>query len=95
MAEVDAMLEAVLFEDENLIFINKPAFFPVEQTITGSRANLHDAVVDYLWKRNPSLPNPPYAGIMHRLDRTTSGLILFTKKSHIFFSCLYFNPITR
>ena len=71
--------EAVLFEDENLIFINKPAFFPVEQTITGSRANLHDAVVDYLWKRNPSLPNPPYAGIMHRLDRTTSGLILFTK----------------
>ncbi len=69
----------VLYEDENLIFINKPAFFPVEQTITGSRANLHDAVVDYLWKRNPELRNPPYAGIMHRLDRTTSGVILFTK----------------
>lgn len=69
----------VLFEDENLIFINKPAFFPVEQTITGNRANLHDAVVDYLWKRNPSLRNPPYVGIMHRLDRETSGVILFTK----------------
>ena len=69
----------VLYEDENLIFINKPAFFPVEQTITGSRANLHDAVVDYLWKRNPELRNPPYVGIMHRLDRTTSGVILFTK----------------
>ncbi len=70
---------SVLYEDENLIFINKPAFFPVEQTITGSRANLHDAVVDYLWKRNPELRNPPYVGIMHRLDRTTSGVILFTK----------------
>ncbi len=70
---------AVLYEDDNLIFVNKPADFPVEQTITGNRANLHDAVVDYLWKRNPSLRNPPYVGIMHRLDRTTSGVIVFTK----------------
>ena len=70
---------AVLYEDDNLIFVNKPADFPVEQTITGNRANLHDAVVDYLWKRNPALRNPPYVGIMHRLDRTTSGVIVFTK----------------
>lgn len=71
--------EAVLFEDENLIFINKPSGFPVEQTITGNRANLHDAVVAYLWKRNATLRNPPYVGIMHRLDKDTSGVILFTK----------------
>ena len=71
--------EALLFEDDNLIFVNKPADFPVEQTITGNRANLHDAVVDYLWKRKPSLRNAPYVGIMHRLDRTTSGVIVFTK----------------
>ena len=69
----------VLYEDENLIFVNKPSFFPVEQTITGNRANLHDAVVDYLWAQNPSLRNPPYVGIMHRLDRETSGVIVFTK----------------
>ena len=69
----------VLFENEELIFINKPAFFPVEQTITGKRDNLHDAVVRYLWKRKPELRNPPYVGIMHRLDRETSGVILFTK----------------
>ena len=71
--------QAVLYEDENLIFVNKPADFPVEQTITGNRANLHDAVVDFLWRRNPELRNPPYVGIMHRLDRTTSGVIVFTK----------------
>ncbi len=69
----------VLYEDKNLIFVNKPAFLPVEQTITGNRKNLHDAVVDFLWKRNPELRNPPYVGIMHRLDRETSGVILFTK----------------
>lgn len=75
--------ESVLYEDDNLIFINKPAFFPVEQTITGNRDNLHDAVVRYLWARNPDLRNPPYVGIMHRLDRETSGVILFTKNRSI------------
>lgn len=71
--------KSVLYEDENLIFINKPSFFPVEQTITGNRNNLHDCVVNYLWKKNPKLHNPPYVGIMHRLDKDTSGVILFTK----------------
>jgi len=70
----------VLFEDDFIICVNKPAFLPVEQTIVGNRKNLHDCVVDYLWKKNPSLRNPPYAGIMHRLDRETSGVILFTKQ---------------
>lgn len=70
----------VLFEDDYIICVNKPAFLPVEQTIVGNRKNLHDCVVDYLWKKNPSLRNPPYAGIMHRLDRETSGVILFTKQ---------------
>lgn len=74
---------SVLFEDENLIFINKPAYFPVEQTITGKRDNLHDSTVDYLWKRNPQLKNPPYVGIMHRLDKDTSGIILFTKNRSV------------
>lgn len=70
---------SVLYEDDNLIFLDKPARFPVEQTITGNRTNLHDSLVDFLWRRTPSLRNPPYAGIMHRLDRETSGVILFTK----------------
>ena len=69
----------ILFEDENLIFINKPAFFPVEKTIVEDRKNLHQVLIDYLWKRSPELRNPPYVGIMHRLDKDTSGIIVFTK----------------
>lgn len=72
--------ESVLYEDDVLIVINKPAFFPTEATIVGRRDNLHDAVVRYLWKQHPDLRNPPYVGIMHRLDRETSGVILFTKQ---------------
>ncbi len=83
--DIDFILEDkdVLFEDENLIVVNKPAFFPTEKTMVASRANMHDCVVDYLWKKNPSLRNPPYAGIMHRLDHETSGALLFTKSRSV------------
>ena len=78
----DVRDEDVLFEDEYLVILNKPCHFPTEKTIVGEekRDNLHAALVRYLWKKNPSLRNPPYAGIMHRLDRDTSGVILFTKQ---------------
>lgn len=71
----------VLYEDDDLIAVNKPAFLPTEETVVGGekRDCLHAAVVRYLWKNSPSLRNPPYVGIMHRLDRETSGVILFTK----------------
>lgn len=74
--------ERVLYEDDAVIVVNKPPFIPTESTIVGSvrRDSLHQAVVRWLWKQNPSLPNPPYAGVMHRLDRETSGAILFTKR---------------
>lgn len=83
--DIDFTLTAhdVLYEDEAIIVVNKPAFFPTEQTITGNRKNLHDEVVQYLWQKNQHLRNPPYAGIMHRLDKDTSGAILFTKKREI------------
>lgn len=72
----------ILFEDEFLIIVNKPSCFPTEETIVGSekRDNLHQAIIRWLWNKNPSLRNPPYVGIMHRLDRETSGVILFTKQ---------------
>ena len=69
----------VLYEDGDLIAVNKPAFLPTEETVVGGekRDCLHAAVVRYLWAKS-ALRNPPYVGIMHRLDRETSGVILFT-----------------
>lgn len=77
--------DSILYEDEYLICLNKPTLFPTEETIVGceKRDNLHASLVRYLWKKNPSLRNPPYAGIMHRLDRETSGVILFTKQRSV------------
>ncbi len=83
--DVDFILteKDVLFEDDCLIIVNKPAFLPTEETIVEGRKNLHQCVVDYLWQKNPSLRNPPYAGIMHRLDLESSGAILFTKSRSV------------
>lgn len=72
--------DAVLYEDDVLLVVDKPAFFPTEATIAGQRDNMHDAVVRWLWSETPAQRNPPYAGIMHRLDRETSGVLLFTKQ---------------
>ena len=72
--------ENILFEDEYVIVVNKPAHFPTESTFVESRDNLHAAVVRYLHKKTGMEKNPPYAGIMHRLDRDTSGCILFSKQ---------------
>lgn len=61
----------VLFEDSAVIAANKPAFVDHEafaQTIVG-----------YL-KRQNKIKSFPYLGQLHRLDRETSGVMIFTKK---------------
>lgn len=81
----------VLYEDDCIIVVNKPACFPTEAGMVASRDNLHAAVVRYLFanarRAHPNLRNPPYAGIMHRLDRETSGVILFTKTREVNAAC--------
>lgn len=73
----------VLFEDEWLLAVRKPAFFPTEETFVEGRPSLHEECIKYLWSKNPALRNPPYVGIMHRLDHVTSGIVLFTKSREI------------
>lgn len=70
----------VLFEDDAIIVVNKPPHFPTEPTFVQDRDNLRSAVVRYLHKKIGLDKNPPYCGIVHRLDRDTSGVILFSKR---------------
>lgn len=77
----------ILYEDDFIIVVNKPSHLPTEATIVESRKNLHDAVVDFLFERqkitSPNAKNSPYVGIVHRLDRDTSGAILFSKSRSV------------
>ena len=70
----------VLYEDDAIIVVNKPPRFPSEPTFVQDRDNLRAAVIRYLHKKIGLDKNPPYCGMVHRLDRDTSGVILFSKQ---------------
>lgn len=61
----------VRFEDDDFIVVSKPPGLPTHATLDPSRPHLHGAVRAYL--------RGGYAGLHHRLDAETSGLVLFTK----------------
>jgi 23S rRNA pseudouridine1911/1915/1917 synthase len=71
--------EHVLFEDEYIIVVNKPPGLPTQPTLDEARDNLFAAVKKFLQGRVGKAAPPPYLGLHHRLDRDTSGVILFTK----------------
>lgn len=72
--------EHVLFEDEFLIVVNKPAGLPTQPTLDEARDNLFKSVKNFLAKREGIPETQVYLGLHHRLDRDTSGVLLLTKK---------------
>jgi len=69
----------VLYEDNHLIAINKRAGDIVQVDETGDEP-LDEKVKLYLAKKY-SKPNGAFLGVVHRLDRPVSGVILFAKTS--------------
>ncbi len=73
--------DRVLFEDEYIIAVNKPPGLPTQPTLDEARDNLFASVKKFLQGRVGKSAPPPYLGLHHRLDRDTSGVILFTKST--------------
>ena len=67
----------ILYEDNHLIVINKYPGELVQGDSTGDRT-LADDVKEYL-KVTYNKPGNVYLGIPHRLDRPTSGIVIYTK----------------
>ena len=65
----------IVFEDADIIAINKPAGLPSQATLDPKRHHLMKAVELYLKQTSPHA----YCGLHHRLDRDTSGVIVLTK----------------
>jgi len=65
----------ILFEDENLLVVDKPAGMLTIATDKLETNTLHSACVEYLKTTN----SKAWAYIVHRLDRDTSGLLVFAK----------------
>ncbi len=85
--EINAVLEVIsdwqgepipldiIYEDEWLLVMNKPANWVVHPAI-GNRSG---TVVNALLHRYPSLSQIPRAGVVHRLDKDTTGLMVVAK----------------
>ena len=66
----------ILFEDRHLIIVYKVSNIP---TIRSEKYNgsLYEEVYDYLHKKNQRV------FVVHRLDKDTSGLVIFAKNDNI------------
>jgi 23S rRNA pseudouridine1911/1915/1917 synthase len=66
---------AVVYEDDDLLVINKPAGLVVHP----AAGHINDTLLNALLHHCPDLVNIPRAGIVHRLDKDTSGLLVIAK----------------
>ena len=71
--------EKILFEDNHLIIVNKACGEIVQADKTGDRT-LADEVKAYI-KKKYNKPGDVFLGITHRLDRPTSGIVIFARTS--------------
>jgi 23S rRNA pseudouridine1911/1915/1917 synthase len=82
-AEPETVIEAnpeaipldIIYEDDSLLIINKPAGLVVHP----AAGNWQGTLLNALLHHDPSLASIPRAGIVHRLDKDTSGLLMIAK----------------
>jgi 23S rRNA pseudouridine1911/1915/1917 synthase len=69
----------VLFEDNHIVIVNKRAGDITQGDKTGDKP-LSDVVKEYI-KEKYNKPGAVFLGVVHRLDRPTSGIIIFARTS--------------
>ena len=74
-SEPEAMDLDIIFEDDDCLVVNKPAGMVVHP----GAGNLRGTLMNGLLHLVPELDRLPRAGIIHRLDKDTSGLLLVAK----------------
>lgn len=87
----------VVYEDEDLMVINKPAGLVVHPGCGNYHGTLVNAIAWHL-RDNPKYdPNDPQVGLVHRIDKDTSGLLVVAKtpdaKTHL--GLQFFNKTTK
>ena len=69
----------VLYEDNHIIIVNKASSEIVQGDKTGDKP-MSEMVKDYL-REKYNKPGNVFCGVVHRLDRPTSGIVVFAKTS--------------
>lgn len=68
----------ILYEDDYLLFIDKPSGMVVHPSFGHKKGTLVNAILAYL-KRSVTKGGDLRPGIVHRLDKDTTGVILYAK----------------
>lgn len=87
----------IVYEDNELMVVNKPAGLVVHPGCGNYHGTLVNAIAWHL-KDNPSYdPNDPQVGLVHRIDKDTSGLLVVAKtpdaKTHL--GLQFYNKTTK
>lgn len=71
----------IVYEDESILIINKPAGMVVHPGSGNPNGTLVNGVAWYLKQQNPQLDENelPRFGMVHRIDKNTSGLLVMAK----------------
>lgn len=65
----------IIYEDDDILIVNKPAGFVVHPGAGNWTGTLQNALLFYL----PDAVTIPRSGIVHRIDKDTSGLLMIAK----------------
>lgn len=86
----------ILFEDDTLLAINKPAHMVVHPGAGVSHHTVVHAVLHY-FPGISEVGHPVRPGVVHRLDKETSGILLFTKtqEAYLKMASLFKNRLIR
>ena len=79
MNNIRSVKKYLIYEDNHLLVINKQQGFLVQGDKTGD-ISLLSILKDYL-KITKKKEGNVFLGLVHRLDRTSSGVIVFAKTS--------------
>ncbi len=70
----------IIYEDKNLLVINKPSGFLTHPDNNNYKINLYESVRSYLFNKEEYDPKEAFTPApCHRLDRNTSGIIVIAK----------------
>ncbi|MDL2222382.1 RluA family pseudouridine synthase [Parabacteroides sp. OttesenSCG-928-N08] len=87
----------IIYEDDDLLVVNKPAGLVVHPGHGNYTGTLVNALAYYLKDHPDYDPSDSRVGLVHRIDKDTSGLLLIAKKpeakSHL--SLQFFNKTTQ
>src|SRR5574344_621704 len=69
----------IVYEDSELMVINKPAGLVVHPGVGNFHGTLVNAIAWHLKDNKSYDPNDPEVGLVHRIDKDTSGLLVIAK----------------